>query len=168
VIACGGGGIPVVKEGTKAEGRSQKAEGRSEEAEGARLRGVAAVIDKDLASSLLARLIGADTLVISTAVEQVYVDYGKPNQRPLADVRISEMREYLRAGQFPEGSMGPKVEAALEFLEADEGRRQKSEARSQNGGAETTGGGRQRLVVITDPEHIGEAMRGEAGTRISK
>jgi len=166
VIACGGGGIPVVREWAKAEPRRQKAEGRRDGAEEARLRGVAAVIDKDLASSLLARLIGADTLVISTAVEQVCLDYGKPNQRPLADVRMTEMREYLRAGQFPEGSMGPKVEAALEFLEADEGRKQKSEGRSQNGGAEVTAGGRQRLVVITDPEHIGAAMRGEAGTRI--
>ncbi len=149
VIACGGGGIPVVRERGKAEARSHKAEGGSENGES--LRGVAAVVDKDLASSLLARLIDADTLVISTAVDQVYVDYGTPNQRPLGDVKASEMRAHLEAGQFPEGSMGPKVEAALEFLER----------------RKPTADGRQPLVVITDPEHIGAAMMGEAGTRIS-
>ncbi len=124
VIACGGGGIPVVKE----DGF---------------LRGVAAVIDKDLASSLLAKGIGAERLVMSTSVEQVYLDFGKPEQRPLADVRAQEMRKHLEAGQFPPGSMGPKIEAALEFLE--------------HGGKE---------VVITDPEHISLALERKAGTRM--
>jgi carbamate kinase len=124
VIACGGGGIPVV---------------RTE----AGLEGVAAVIDKDLASSLLATNIRAERLVMSTAVEQVYVDFGKPGQQPLGRVSVKEMRAYMAAGQFPDGSMGPKVAAGLEFLER---------------------GGRE--VVITDPEHIAEAIAGRAGTRV--
>ncbi|MBM3314299.1 carbamate kinase [candidate division WOR-3 bacterium] len=124
VIACGGGGIPVVQENGS-------------------LRGVAAVIDKDLASALLANELGAERLVISTAVEQVYVDFGHPGQEAIGSVKAAKMREYLSAGQFPEGSMGPKVEAALRFLDR---------------------GGRE--VVITDPEHIAAALRGEAGTRI--
>ncbi|MFO7638338.1 MAG: carbamate kinase [bacterium] len=124
VVACGGGGIPVV---------------RRED----RFEGVAAVIDKDSVSSLLATRLDAQELVISTAVEQVYVGFGKPNQRALADVKVSEMREYLAAGEFPEGSMGPKVRAALTFAEA--------------------GGGR---VIITDPGHITAARDGRAGTRI--
>ncbi len=124
VVACGGGGIPVVKQGGG-------------------LHGVAAVIDKDFASSLLAREIGAERLVISTAVEQVYVDFGKPGQKPLGAVSADEMREHLEAGQFPDGSMGPKVRAALDFLDS---------------------GGRE--AVITDPEHLTEALRGKAGTRI--
>lgn len=124
VIACGGGGIAVVREG-------------------ARLRGVPAVIDKDLASALLAGEIGAERLVISTAVEQVYLDYQQPGQRPLEEVSAAEMKRYLEQGQFPAGSMGPKVEAALEFL--------------KRGGQE---------VVITDPEHMTAALAGRAGTRV--
>ncbi len=126
VIACGGGGIPVV---------------RTE----AGLEGVAAVIDKDLASSLLATNIRAERLVMSTAVEQVYVDFGKPGQQPLGRVSVEEMRSHLEAGQFPDGSMGPKVTAGLEFLE--------------QGGSE---------VVVTDPEHLTGALRGKAGTRIGR
>ncbi|MEO0080858.1 MAG: carbamate kinase [candidate division WOR-3 bacterium] len=169
VIACGGGGIPVVSERTTQSSvvRSQNAECGKPESEGWRqvmdsrlLRGVAAVIDKDLASSLLARELGADIFVISTAVEQVYLDYGKPNQRPLGSVKAKEMREYLLAGQFPDGSMGPKVEAALSFLGLDEFRTQEAERRMQELGAE-------RQVIITDPEHIVAALRGEAGTRIT-
>lgn len=124
VVACGGGGIPVL--------RTDKG-----------LEGTAAVIDKDLASALLASRIRAQRLVISTAVEQVYVDFGTPNQRGLADVTAGEMKQYLEQGQFPAGSMGPKVEAALEFLDA---------------------GGEQ--VVITDPESLGAALAGRKGTRI--
>ncbi|OYD16680.1 carbamate kinase [candidate division WOR-3 bacterium JGI_Cruoil_03_51_56] len=124
VIACGGGGIPVVKQ----DGF---------------LHGVAAVIDKDLASSLLAKGVGAERLVMSTAVEQVYLDFGKPEQRPISQATAEEMHDYLEAGQFAPGSMGPKIEAALEFLE--------------NGGKE---------VLITDPEHITEALEGKTGTRI--
>jgi carbamate kinase len=125
VIACGGGGIPVIRDG-------------------AGLKGVAAVIDKDLASSLLAGEIGADRLVISTAVEQVYLNYGQANQSPLGRVLAKEMKDHLAAKQFPSGSMGPKVEAALDFLE--------------RGGKE---------VVITDPEHLDDAMTGKAGTHIA-
>jgi len=125
VVACGGGGIPVLRR-----------DGRFE--------GVAAVIDKDSVSSLLAARLQAQELIISTAVEQVYVGFGGPNQRALGDVKAREMREYLAAGEFPEGSMGPKVRAALVLLDAVGGR-----------------------VIITDPEHITEARDGRAGTRIT-
>jgi carbamate kinase len=125
VVACGGGGIPVVRvNGT--------------------LKGVAAVIDKDLASSLLAGEIGAERLVISTAVEQVYLNYGQANQTALSCVSAKEMKEHLGARQFPSGSMGPKIEAALDFL--------------KRGGKE---------VVITDPDHLAEALKGAAGTHIT-
>jgi carbamate kinase len=124
VVACGGGGIPVVRR------------------EGA-LEGVAAVIDKDLASSLLAGKIGAERLVISTAVEQVYLNFGRSDQRALSVVSATELRAHLAAQQFPEGSMGPKVEAALDFV--------------------SRGGGE---VIITDPEHLAAAMAGTTGTRI--
>jgi carbamate kinase len=124
VIACGGGGIPVVRNnGT--------------------LAGVAAVIDKDLASSLLASAIKAERLVISTAVEQVYLNYGQANQQPLGRVSMTEMAKHLAAKQFPAGSMGPKVEAALDFL--------------KRGGKE---------VVITDPDNLAKALQGQAGTCI--
>jgi carbamate kinase len=124
VIACGGGGIPVVLEHGK-------------------LKGAAAVIDKDHASALLANELDALRLVISTAVEQVYVNFGRPNQQALAEVEAARMRKLLEEGHFPGGSMGPKVEASLDFL----GR-----------------GGKE--VVITDPEHIMAAVKGKAGTRI--
>jgi len=124
VVACGGGGIPVVRDnGT--------------------LKGVAAVIDKDLASSLLAGEIGAERLVISTAVEQVYLNYGQANQTALGRVSVRDMKNHVAAKQFPSGSMGPKIEAALDFL--------------KRGGKE---------VVITDPDHLAEAMAGRAGTHI--
>ncbi len=124
VVACGGGGIPVVEENGM-------------------LRGVAAVIDKDLASALLANLIGAERLVISTAVDRVYLNYGQPDAMPLSVVEVREMARYLEEGHFPSGSMGPKIEAALSFL--------------GNGGKE---------VVITDPQHLLSAIDGSAGTRI--
>lgn len=124
VIACGGGGIPVVRR----DGQ---------------LTGVAAVIDKDLASSLLAGMLGAGRLVISTAVPEVYVDFGQPGQRPIREARAAEMKEHVAAKQFPSGSMGPKIEAALDFL--------------CRGGKE---------VIITDPEHLSDALVGKAGTRI--
>jgi len=124
VVACGGGGIPVVEENGM-------------------LRGVAAVIDKDLASALLANLIGAERLVISTAVDRVYLNYGQPDAMPLSVVEVREMARYLEGGHFPSGSMGPKIEAALSFL--------------GNGGKE---------VVITDPQHLLSAIDGSAGTRI--
>ncbi len=125
VVACGGGGIPVVETA-------------------AGLRGVAAVIDKDLASSLLAGAIGARRLVITTAVDAVYLNWGQPEQKQLGRVRAAEMERYAAAGHFAPGSMGPKVEAALDFL--------------ARGGEET---------IITDPEHLPAAMAGRAGTIIT-
>ena len=98
VVAAGGGGIPVVA------------------TEPGVLRGVAAVIDKDLASAVLAHEIGADLLVISTAVEKVCLDFGKPGQRALDAMTVAEARRYIAAGQFPAGSMLPKVEACVRFI----------------------------------------------------
>jgi len=125
VIAVGGGGIPVVRlsDGT--------------------LKGVEAVIDKDRASSVLARQLGADMLVILTQVEKVALNYGKPNQIDLDLLTVEEAKQYLKEGQFPPGSMGPKIEAAIEFLEA--------------GGEE---------VVITLPELLYEGIQGRRCTRI--
>jgi carbamate kinase len=124
VIAAGGGGIPVVrKEGF--------------------LEGAEAVIDKDHASSLLARELDVDLFLIATSVEQVYLDYGKPNQRPLGRATVDEIESYIQEGQFPAGSMGPKMEASLEYL--------------RNGGRE---------VIITDIAAIARALKGETGTHI--
>jgi carbamate kinase len=125
VVAAGGGGIPVV-----------------EDADG-RLQGVEAVIDKDFASALLARAVGADMLCITTGVDRVAVNFGRPDQRALDVVGIDEARRHLADGQFPAGSMGPKIEAALGFLEA--------------GGDE---------VLITSPDHLADALDGGTGTRI--
>jgi carbamate kinase len=125
VIACGGGGIPVVF--------------RRE-----RLVGIDAVIDKDRASSLLAWELEADLFLISTAVDQVALGYGTPAQQNLERLTVSEARRYLAEGHFPPGSMGPKIEAALAYLE--------------RGG---------KLVIITSPEKIPEALHGMAGTRIT-
>lgn len=97
VIACGGGGIPVIwKDG--------------------KLEGVDAVIDKDRASALLASHLGVDQFVISTDAAYVYLDYKKPAQRPLLRVSAAELQQHLQAGQFPPGNMGPKVESVLRFL----------------------------------------------------
>jgi carbamate kinase len=125
VVAAGGGGIPVV-----------------EDPDG-RLRGVEAVIDKDFASALLARSVGAELLCITTGVDQVAVNYGRPDQRALDVVTIDEARRHLADGQFPAGSMGPKIEAALGFLE--------------QGGHE---------VLITSPDRLADALQGATGTRI--
>lgn len=125
VIACGGGGIPVVYQQD-------------------RLVGTEAVIDKDRASSLLAWELEAELFLISTSVDRVALDYGTPGARPLEQLTASEARRYLREGQFPPGSMGPKIEAALGYLE--------------RGG---------RLVIVTSPEKIPEALRRMAGTRIT-
>jgi carbamate kinase len=124
VIACGGGGIPVVRMNGG-------------------LRGVEAVIDKDRASALLASLLGVDTLVISTGPRFVYLDYKMPTMRPLARATASEAERFLKAGQFPAGSMGPKVEAALQFL--------------RKGGKE---------VIITSCQYLGQAIEGSDGTHI--
>jgi len=125
VIAVGGGGIPVV---AKASGE---------------LEGAEAVIDKDLASSLLARDLHADVLVISTAVEKVCINFKKPDQKSLDRISLAEAKKYLAEGHFAPGSMKPKVEAVIEFLE---------------------GGGREAL--ITDPTHLAPAFEGKAGTWI--
>ena len=125
VITVGGGGIPVVME------------------EGG-LKGVAAVIDKDYASSLLAREIKADLFLISTAVEKVALNFGKPDQKWIDRMTLSEAKAYLAKGtHFAKGSMAPKMQAIIWFLEA---------------------GGKQAL--ITNPENIGRALNGETGTWI--
>jgi carbamate kinase len=103
-IAAGGGGVPVARD------------------DAGELRGIDAVIDKDRASALLGRLIGADTLVIVTSVERVFRAFGTPQAQPLSHLTAAEAKQLLDAGEFPTGSMGPKIEAALAFL-ADGGRR---------------------------------------------
>lgn len=125
VIAAGGGGIPVVRDESG-------------------LRGVDAVIDKDRASALLAATTGVDTLVLVTGVDQVYVGYGTPHQRALADVDLDAMQAYVDAGEFPSGSMGPKVESALRFL--------------RDGG---------RRAVITSLPRLSDALAGRAGTHVT-
>jgi carbamate kinase len=125
VVACGGGGIPVIA-------------GRS----GA-LEGTEAVIDKDHASSLLARSLGATALVILTDVEQVFLDYGKPTERALGRIEAEELQALAGAGHFPEGSMGPKIAAALSFVE-----------------------GKGRRAIITSPECLAEALAGRTGTHV--
>lgn len=127
VIACGGGGIPVV----------QDQEGN--------LIGVEAVIDKDLASSLLARGIGADLLLVSTGVEKVALNFKKPDRRWLNRMTVAEAKKHYADNQFDRGSMGPKIQAVIEFIE---------------------GGGQTGL--ITNPENIGRALAGETGTFIVK
>jgi carbamate kinase len=97
VIAAGGGGIPVVKEGNN-------------------LKGIDAVIDKDFASSKLADLIQADRLILLTAVSRVMVNYGKPNARPIENMNLQEAAQFIQEGQFAPGSMLPKVEAAILFV----------------------------------------------------
>ncbi len=126
-IAVGGGGIPVIDTGNR------------------QLRGIAAVIDKDYAASLLARAIGADLFLISTAVEKVALNFGKPNQRWVDHMTLAEAKQYLAEGvHFAKGSMAPKIQAIIWFLEAN-----------PNGKA-----------LITNPENIGRALRGETGTWI--
>jgi carbamate kinase len=99
VVACGGGGIPVVRTNGG-------------------IKGIEAVIDKDRASALLAAKLGVDLFIISTDADRVYFDYKKPTQRPLARVTAAEMESYYKNGQFPPGNMGPKIESALRFLQA--------------------------------------------------
>jgi carbamate kinase len=126
VITVGGGGIPVV-----------------EEIEG-QYRGTAAVIDKDFASALLAIRINAELLLISTAVEKIALNFGKPNQEWVARMTLAEAKQYLDEGtHFLKGSMAPKIEAIIWFLES---------------------GGKQ--AIVTNPENIGRALNGETGTWI--
>ena len=127
VVAVGGGGIPVVKE------------------ENGDLKGTAAVIDKDHASALLASNIKADIFMISTAVEKAYLNYGKPDQKALDNVTLSELKKYIEEGHFKPGSMLPKMKAVVSFLEK---------------------GGEK--AIITCPEKIKDALLGKTGTHIVK
>ena len=127
VVAVGGGGIPVI---------------RNEQGE---IEGVEAVIDKDLASSLLARQLGADTFIISTSIDAAYLNFGKENQTPITRATLSEIKRYLTEGHFKAGSMKPKIEAIVQFLEA---------------------GGKK--AVITSPENLVKAFKGKCGTTIVK
>jgi len=127
VITVGGGGIPVIDVG---EGE---------------YRGTAAVIDKDFASSLLAQLIKADLFLISTAVEKVALNFGKPDEKWLDQMTLAEAKQYLAEGtHFAKGSMAPKIQAIIWFLES---------------------GGKK--AIITNPENIGRALKGETGTHIT-
>ncbi len=128
VIACGGGGIPVV-----------------ENAAGD-LDGIEAVIDKDFASALLAHQLDADLFVVSTGVEKVAINYNRPDQKWLDHLTLAEARQLLKEGQFPSGSMGPKVEAITVFLESAGGRR----------------------AIITNPPNLGRALTGAAGTHVTR
>jgi carbamate kinase len=125
VVAVGGGGIPVIINGA------------------GDIEGVEAVIDKDFGSSLLAKIIDADLFVISTAVEKVAINFNKPDERWLDQMTVAEAKQYIKEGHFAPGSMLPKVQAIIQFLE--------------NGG---------KKALITDPEHIGEALDGKTGTWI--
>jgi len=126
VMAAGGGGIPVVR------GRDGQ------------WRGIEAVIDKDFASALLAKELSADIFIILTGVAKVAIDFGKATETQLDRMTIAEAEKHLAAGQFPVGSMGPKIEAAIQFVRA---------------------GGRE--VLITDVEHVREAIAGNDGTVVT-
>lgn len=125
VVACGGGGIPVFRQ---PDGM---------------LTGVDAVIDKDLASSLLALEIGADMLIISTSVPRVCLDYGKPDEKPLDRVTVAELKQHMAQDHFAPGSMLPKIQAVTKFIE--------------NGG---------KKAIITNPESLVKAVAGKTGTHI--
>ncbi|MCP4201668.1 MAG: carbamate kinase, partial [bacterium] len=125
VVTVGGGGIPVVREPN------------------GDLKGVAAVIDKDLASCLLAKNLGAELFLLSTAVAKVAINFGKPDQQDLDEITIDDAKRYLDEGHFAPGSMKPKIEAAIDFLE--------------HGG---------KRVIITRPELLEEAIQGKTGTHI--
>lgn len=126
VIASGGGGIPVI--------RRDKG-----------LAGVEAVIDKDLSAERLASALGAETLMILTGVDRVALDYGTPTERPVPELTLDEAEAYLGEGQFPPGSMGPKITAAIRFIRA---------------------GG--EVAIITSPRRAGAALAGTHGTRMVK
>ena len=126
VIACGGGGIPVLED------------------ERGELQGLEAVIDKALASSLLARDLQAELFVISTGVEKVAIHFNQPNERWLDRVTLSELRRYVAEGHFAKGSMGPKIDAVISFLE----------------------GAPRGRAIITNPPNLGRALTGAAGTHI--
>jgi carbamate kinase len=130
-IACGGGGVPVVH------------------GDNGHWTGVAAVIDKDLTSAMLAAHLHADALIMLTGVEQVALDFNKPTQRPLDHMTLAQARQYTADGQFPPGSMGPKIEAAISYLE---------ELPNANHDGE---------VIITSLERAFDALMGRAGTHIT-
>jgi carbamate kinase len=125
VIAAGGGGIPVI---------------RNKDGD---IEGVEAVIDKDLASSFLATRLGADTFIISTAVDSVYLNFGKKTQTPLKQVTLHELKGYMEEGHFKPGSMKPKIEAIIQFIES---------------------GGKK--AIITSPENLLKSVKGKSGTTI--
>ncbi len=125
VITVGGGGIPVIEENN------------------GKLKGVAAVIDKDRASALLCKSLGAKHFLISTSIDKVYLNFGKPSQQAIDRMTGKEAKQYLQEGHFAPGSMAPKIESVIQFLD---------------------GGG--ELAIITSPENIARAIRGEAGTHI--
>ncbi len=127
VVGVGGGGIPVIRK------------------EDGDLEGMEAVIDKDFGSSLLATMIGADLFVISTAVEKVAINFNKPNVKWLDHLTLAQARQFIEEGHFAKGSMLPKIQAIIKFLE--------------NGG---------KKALITNPENIGRAIKGETGTWITK
>lgn len=127
VIAAGGGGIPIVR------------------TENGQIEGKEAVIDKDLASALMAKELKADIFVISTAVEKVAINFNKPNQVNLDTLTVEEARKYMGEGQFAKGSMLPKIQAAIDFVEHTNGE-----------------------AIITDPEHLYDAVYNGLGTHISK
>src|SRR6266568_2541394 len=128
VISAGGGGIPVIR-------------GRD-----GRLTGVEAVLDKDRTAALLAKTVGVETLLILTDVEKVSINYGKPDQRGLDRMTVEECKRYLAGGQFPSGSMGPKIESAISFLSNSDGKR----------------------VLIASLEGAEEALEGKTGTTIER
>lgn len=125
VVAAGGGGIPVISNGNGG------------------YQSIDAVIDKDLSTTLLAKELHADILIITTGVEKVCIHFGKPEQKALGETSTTDMQRYMEEGHFPAGSMLPKIEASLSFI--------------ANGG---------KRVIITTPEKLTEALRGETGTHI--
>lgn len=127
VVCTGGGGIPVIR---KDDGK---------------LEGVAAVIDKDFGTAVLASNLEADFFIISTAVPQVYINYNKPDQQALGNITLEDAKKYMAEGHFAKGSMAPKMQAVINFLEQ---------------------GGKH--AIITDPAHLAEAIEGKAGTHITK
>lgn len=127
VIAAGGGGIPVFRD------------------QGGQLHGIEAVIDKDYAAGIIAKEIGVDLFIILTDIDNVYLNYRKKNQKAVASMNVALAKKHLSAGQFPPGSMGPKMEAAIDFVEHC-----------------------QKKVLITSLDKVEKAMKGKAGTFITK
>lgn len=124
VIAVGGGGIPVIRKGGK-------------------LEGVEVVIDKDWAASVLARTLGAERLIILTDVEEVFINFGSPDQKPIRNITLSEIKKLYKSGEFPPGSMGPKIAAAIDFLQSG-----------------------KKEVIISHARKLLDAVAGKAGTHI--